>query len=99
MPQSARSMLNKRLTGVVGAPLRYRGIGDPRELERIDPRLRCTDAVSALSACSAAALSRVVGLFARLTRPIPALRDQYLRYEFDAAKQLSCVGTALGGQD
>jgi hypothetical protein len=50
----------------------------------------CTDAVSALSAPGTAALPPGVRLFARVTRPIPALRDLglYLRYEFDAADRL-----------
>ncbi|MBV8996344.1 MAG: class I SAM-dependent methyltransferase [Pseudonocardiales bacterium] len=83
-------LMNKRLTRVVGTPLLHWGIDDPRELERVDPRLHCTDAVSALSAPGAAALPRRVRLFARLTRPIPALRDLglYLRYEFDAADRV-----------
>jgi O-methyltransferase involved in polyketide biosynthesis len=83
-------LINLRLTRVFGAPLLNWGINDPHELERIDPRLHCTDAVSALSAPSAAVLSRSVKIFARLTRPIPALRDLglYLRYEFDDATGL-----------
>jgi O-methyltransferase involved in polyketide biosynthesis len=78
-------MVNKKLPRAFGAPLLHWAIEDPRELERVDPRLHCTDAVSALSAPSAAALSRGTRIFARLTRPIRALRDLdlYVRYEFD----------------
>lgn len=80
-------LVNKKLTRAFGAPLLHWGIDDPHELERVDPRLHCTDAVSALSAPSAAALPRGTRIFARLTRPIRALRDLglYLRYEFDDA--------------
>jgi O-methyltransferase involved in polyketide biosynthesis len=83
-------LVNKGLTRVFGAPLLHWGIDDPHELERVDPRLHCTDAVSALSAPDAAALPRGTRIFARLTRPIRALRDLglYLRYEFDDADRV-----------
>ncbi|HEY2762753.1 MAG TPA: class I SAM-dependent methyltransferase [Pseudonocardiaceae bacterium] len=78
-------LVNRGLARLFGAPLLHWGIDDPHELERVDPRLHCTDAVSALSAPSSAALARGTRIFARLTRPIRALRDlgMYLRYEFD----------------
>lgn len=78
-------LVNKKLARTFGAPLLHWAIDDPRELEGVDPRLHCTDAVGALSAPSAAVLPRATRIFARLTRPIPALRDLglYLRYEFD----------------
>lgn len=77
-------LVNRHLARTFGAPLLHWAIDDPHELERVDPRLRCTDAVSALAAPSSAALPRATRIFARLTRPIRALRDLglYLRYEF-----------------
>jgi O-methyltransferase involved in polyketide biosynthesis len=78
-------MVNRKLTQTFGAPLLHWAISDPHELERVNPRLHCTEAVSALSAPSAASLPRATRIFATLTRPIPALRDigMYVRYEFD----------------
>ncbi|MGH3795902.1 MAG: class I SAM-dependent methyltransferase [Pseudonocardiaceae bacterium] len=83
-------LVNKGLTRVFGAPLLHWGIDDPHELEGVNPKLHCTDAVSALSAPSAAALPRNTRIFATLTRPIPALRDLglYFRYVFDDAERV-----------
>jgi O-methyltransferase involved in polyketide biosynthesis len=80
-------LVNKRLARTLGTALLHWGIDDPHELERVEPRMHCTDAVSALSAPSAAALPRATRIFARLTRPIPALRNLglYLRYQLGDA--------------
>lgn len=78
-------LMNRQLTRGKGGTLLHWGINDSSELERADPRLRCTEAVSALYAPSSAALPRGTRIFAALSRPVPALRDLglYLRYEFD----------------
>jgi methyltransferase (TIGR00027 family) len=78
-------MVNKGLTRFLGTPLLHWGIDDPHELERVDPRFHCTDAVSALLAPSAAGLALNMRIFAQLTRPIRAVRNlaQYLHYEID----------------
>ncbi len=84
----AARLVNKKLTRGRGGTLLHWAIDDWSELERANPRMRCTDAVSALSAPSSAA-SRGMRIIATLTRPIPAVRDLalYLRYEFDPSKR------------
>lgn len=81
----ARRLMNKKLTRGRGGTLLHWGIDNSSELERANPKMRCTDAVSALQAPSSARLGRGARTFATLTRPVPALRDLalYLRYEFD----------------
>lgn len=85
----AARVVNRRLTRGRGGTLLHWAIDDSAELERANPRLRCTDAVSALSAPSSAA-SRGMRIVATLTRPIPAVRDLglYLRYEFGESKRM-----------
>jgi O-methyltransferase involved in polyketide biosynthesis len=80
----ALRMLNKQLARRFGRPLLRWAINDSHELERENPKLRCVDAVGALYAPSSALLPLGTRIFAKLTRPIPALRDigMYLRYEF-----------------
>jgi O-methyltransferase involved in polyketide biosynthesis len=77
-------LVNKGLTRAFGAPLLHWAIDDPHELEQDNPRLHCTDAISALFAPSSDQLSRSTRIFAGLTRPIRPLRDLglYLRYHF-----------------
>ncbi|MCI2417185.1 class I SAM-dependent methyltransferase [Saccharopolyspora sp. K220] len=80
-------LVNKNLTRLFGAPLLHWAIEDPRELEAVDARLRCTDVVSTLLSPSAAALPKATRIFAKLMRHIRALRDMSLcvRYEFGTA--------------
>jgi O-methyltransferase involved in polyketide biosynthesis len=80
---------NSMLTRQFGAPLLHWAIDDPHELERADPRLRCTDVVSAVSPAIVDGLppgaaprgSRFLG---RIAERIPPLRDMslHLRYAF-----------------
>ncbi|GAA0631507.1 class I SAM-dependent methyltransferase [Kutzneria viridogrisea] len=74
-------MVNRNLARTFGAPLLRWAIEDPHELERANPALRLTDAVSALSSPS---LPRATRILATLTRPVRAVRDlgMYLRLEF-----------------
>jgi O-methyltransferase involved in polyketide biosynthesis len=83
--------VNATLKRLFGAPLLHWAINDAHELERGNPRLRCTDAVSALSPTLVDELppgvaprgSKLAGHVAQL---IPPLRDLSLmvRYEFGA---------------
>ncbi|SFP37362.1 methyltransferase, TIGR00027 family [Amycolatopsis arida] len=75
-------MVGRSLARMFGAPLLRWGIDDPRELERVHPRLRCLDVVNALSAAGTA-LPLGARVFAALTRPVRPLRDLglYVRYE------------------
>jgi O-methyltransferase involved in polyketide biosynthesis len=75
---------NKSLKRTYGAPLLRWPIDDAHELERINPKLRCVDAVPYWAAPSAGALPLGSRIFVRLIQPIRALRDfdLYLRYEF-----------------
>ena len=54
------------------------------DIDRIDPRLHCVDAISALLAPSSRQLQLSTRLFTQLVRPFPALRDLglYFRYTF-----------------
>jgi O-methyltransferase involved in polyketide biosynthesis len=74
-----------------GAALMHWAIDDAHELERANPRLRCTDAVSALSPTlldelPPGAAPRGSKLACRLTQLVPPVRDMslYVRYEFAA---------------
>lgn len=83
--------VNKMLTRQFGAPLLHWAIDDPHELERVNPRLRLTDAVSSMSPTlvddlppgTAPRGSKLIGRIAGL---IPPLRDLslWVRYEFGA---------------
>ncbi|QUH03807.1 class I SAM-dependent methyltransferase [Saccharopolyspora erythraea] len=82
--------VNKGLKRVFGAPLLHWAIDDPHELERVNPRLRCTDAVSAMSPALVdqlppGSVPRGSTLFGHLAQLIPPVRDlsQFVRYEFD----------------
>lgn len=83
-------LMNKKLARGQGRTLLHWGINHSFELERANPALRCSDAVSALFAPSSAALPRSTRIFAALSQPVPALRDfgLYLRYEIDSAKNM-----------
>ncbi|MFI9388994.1 class I SAM-dependent methyltransferase [Kutzneria sp. NPDC052558] len=54
------------------------------DIDRIDSRLHCMDAVSALLAPSAAGLQRSTRILTKVIRPFPAIRDLglYFRYTF-----------------
>jgi O-methyltransferase involved in polyketide biosynthesis len=81
--------VNRMLKRQFGAPLLHWAIDDPHELERADPRLTCTDAVSALSPALLDGLPpgsapRGGRLFARLAQLVPPLRtlSLHVRYVF-----------------
>jgi O-methyltransferase involved in polyketide biosynthesis len=83
--------VNRMLKRTFGAPLLHWPINDAHELERVNPRLRCTDAVSALSPAlidelPPGSVPRGSKLSAQLTQLIPAVRNisLYARYEFAA---------------
>jgi O-methyltransferase involved in polyketide biosynthesis len=83
--RSVNGMLKRQF----GAPLLHWAIDDPHELERADPRLSCTDAVSALSPALLDVLPpgstpRGGKLFSRLAQLIPPVRNLslHVRYEF-----------------
>lgn len=83
------SGVNKMLKRTFGAPMLHWAINDAHDLERVNPRLRCTASVSSLSAAAVDDLpagmaprgSKLVGHVIEL---IPALRkvSLYVRYEF-----------------
>lgn len=84
--------VNKMLKRKFGAPLLQWAIDDAHELERLNPKLRCTDVVSALSPALVdelppGSVPRGSKLSAQIAQLIPALRDisLHVRYEFDAA--------------
>jgi O-methyltransferase involved in polyketide biosynthesis len=73
-----------------GASLMHWATDDAHELERANPRLRCTDAVSALSPAlldqlPPGAAPRGSKLICRLTQLVPPVRDMslYVRYVFE----------------
>ncbi|MQA85350.1 MAG: class I SAM-dependent methyltransferase [Streptosporangiales bacterium] len=83
--------VNKMLKRQFGAPLLHWAINDAHELERVNPRLRCADAVSALSPALVDELPpglapRGSKLFCQVVQLIPTLRNisLFVRYEFDA---------------
>lgn len=83
--------VNKMLTRLFGAPLLRWAINDPRELVRVNPKLRCTDVVSSLSPelvdeLPPGSAPRGSKFFGRLAELIPPMRDLsvYARYEFGA---------------
>lgn len=90
----AHNRLGVRSTNIMlkrqfGAPLLQWAIEDRRELERLDPKLRCTDAVSALAPelvdeLPAGSVPRGSRLSARITQLVPPVRtlSQHLRYRF-----------------
>lgn len=75
---------NRMLQRDFGTPLLHWAINDQREVERAEPRLRCIDAVSALSLPSSAALPWSTRMFPWLMQSIRPLRDvgRYFRYKF-----------------
>ncbi|MBV8931856.1 MAG: class I SAM-dependent methyltransferase [Kutzneria sp.] len=77
-------LVNIMLKRSVGTALLHWPISDHRELERVDPRLHCVDAVSALLTSSRRSLSLGTRLFTHLIKPFPGIRDLgiYFRYTF-----------------
>jgi O-methyltransferase involved in polyketide biosynthesis len=83
--------VNKSLKRVFGAPLLHWAINDAHELERVNPRLRCTDVVSAISPALVnqlprGAVPRSSKFFGQIAQLVPAVRKLSLmvRYKFDA---------------
>jgi O-methyltransferase involved in polyketide biosynthesis len=81
--------VNKMLKRTFGTPLLHWAINDAHELERVNPRLRCTDAVSSLSPAlldelPPGSIPRGSKLSAQLAQLIPVVRDisLFARYEF-----------------
>jgi O-methyltransferase involved in polyketide biosynthesis len=77
-------IVNIMLKRAYGTPLLHWAINDQHEVERVEPRLRCIDAISALSAPSAAALPRSTRMVTWLIQPLRPLRELglYFRYTF-----------------
>lgn len=83
--------VNRMLKRIFGAPMLQWAINDAHELERGNPRLRCTDAISALSPTLIDQLPpgtapRGSKLTAQLAQLAPVVRNSslYARYEFTA---------------
>ena len=88
-------VVNSMLKRQFGAPLLHWAIDDPRTLEEANPRLRCTDVVSAVSPAlidllPPGAAPRGSRLFSQAATLLPALRNLSLhaRYEFRPAQHL-----------
>jgi O-methyltransferase involved in polyketide biosynthesis len=81
----ALRMVNKRLSRSLGSgQMMHWAIEDPHELERVNPRLRWVDAVSAVAAPTTTRLPGEMRVVSALSRIVPAIRKlgTYLRYEF-----------------
>jgi len=77
-------LVNIMLKRVFGNAMLHWPVNSRADIDRIDPRLHCEDAVSALLAPSAAGLQRSTRIFTQIIRPFPAIRDLgiYFRYTF-----------------
>ncbi|QUQ62544.1 class I SAM-dependent methyltransferase [Kutzneria sp. CA-103260] len=77
-------LVNIMLKRAFGTAMLNWAVNSRAYIDRIDPRLHCVDAVSALLAPSAANLQLSTRIFTRLIRPFPAIRDLglYFRYTF-----------------
>ncbi len=77
-------LVNIMLKRTFGDALLKWSVNSRADIDRIDSRLHCVDAVSALLAPSAARLQRSTRIFAQVIRPFPAIRDLgiYFRYTF-----------------
>ena len=81
----ALRMINKKLSRSLGSgQIMHWAIEDPHELERVNPKLRCVDAVGALATPATKLLPGSMRIVTALSRLVPAIRDLgvYLRYEF-----------------
>lgn len=77
-------LVNIMLKRTFGQALLHWAVNGRADIDRIDPRLHCVDAVSALLAPSSDGLQRSTRVFAQVIKPFPAIRDLglYFRYTF-----------------